>query len=102
VVRPTDHEPETASELATVPILRTPEYSSRAQLAGLPEDKLIVNDVEATELPALVDQISDLTDVPLAMAARRLQIDPLSVMELIDDEVLPRAHTATIVVPLLL
>jgi hypothetical protein len=84
------------------PIPRTPEYSSSAQLAGLPDDKLIVNDVEATEPPALVDQISDLTDVPLAMAARRLQIDPPSVMEVIDDEVLPRAHTATSVLPLLL
>ena len=41
----------------------------------------MVNDVEATEPPAEVDQISDLTVAPLAKA-RRAQVEPLSVMEL--------------------
>ena len=84
------------------PILKTPEYSSRAQLAGVPEEKLIVNDVEATEPPAPVDHISDLTAVPLLTKAWRAQIDPPSMIELMEDVVLPSEHTATIVLPLLL
>jgi len=62
----------------------------------------MVKDVEATEPPALVDHISDLTDVPLFKPAWNVQTDPLSVIELIEDEVLARAHTATMVLPLLL
>jgi hypothetical protein len=62
----------------------------------------MVKDVEATETPGPVDHISDLTAVPLFTNARKDQADPLSEMELMEDEVLPRAHTATIVLPLLL
>jgi hypothetical protein len=69
-------------------MLRTPEYSSRAQLAGAPPDMLMVKDVEETELPAAVDHISDRTAVPLLIPARKVQADPLSVMELMEDEVL--------------
>jgi hypothetical protein len=58
---------------------------------------LTVNEVEATEPPALVDHISDLTTVPLLTAAWKAQVDPLSVIELMEDEVFPRAHTATMV-----
>jgi hypothetical protein len=63
---------------------------------------LIVKDLEATEPPALVDQISDRTAVPLFTPAWKVQADPASVIEPMDDVVLPRAHTATIVLPLLL
>jgi hypothetical protein len=80
-------------------MLRTPEYSSSAQLAGAPPDMLMVKDVEATEPPAPVDHISDRTAVPLLMPARKVQVDPLSTIELMEDEVLPRAHTATMVLP---
>jgi len=38
----------------------------------------------------------------LLTKARKAQTDPLSVIELIEDVVLPRAHTATMVLPLLL
>jgi hypothetical protein len=61
-----------------------------------------VNDVEATEAPALVDHISERTAVPLLAKARRAQTDPLSVIELIEDVLFPSAQTATIVLPLLL
>ena len=60
----------------------------------------MVKEVEATEPPALVDHISDLTAVPLFTPAWNVQTDPLSVIELTEDEVLPRAHTATIVLAL--
>jgi len=60
----------------------------------------MVNDEEATEPPAPVVHTSDLTDVPLLTQARRAHADPLSVIELMEDAVLPRAHTATIVLPL--
>src|ERR1700691_2934670 len=93
-------DPAVASFVAVMPIARTPEYSSRAQLTGLPPDMLIVNVFDATEPPAPVDQISDLTAVPLVTYARKAQADPLSVIELIDDVVFPRAHTATMVLPL--
>jgi hypothetical protein len=62
----------------------------------------MVNEVEATAPPALVDHISDLTAVPLFTPARNVQVDPLSVIELMEDEVFPSAQTATIVLPLLL
>jgi hypothetical protein len=62
----------------------------------------MVNDVEATEAPALVDHISDRTAVPLLTKARNAQTDPLSAIELMEDVVLPRAQTATMVLPLLL
>jgi hypothetical protein len=62
----------------------------------------MVKDAEATEAPALVDHISDLTAVPLLTKARRAQTDPLSVIELMEDVVLPRAQTATTVLLLLL
>jgi hypothetical protein len=58
---------------------------------------LIVNEVEATEPPAVVDQISDLTAVPLFTPAWKLQLDPLSVIEPMNDEAPHRAHTATMV-----
>jgi hypothetical protein len=64
---------------------------------GVPPDTLTVKDVEATEPPALVDHISDLTAVPLFAKARKAQVDPLSVIELMEDVVLPSAHTATMV-----
>jgi hypothetical protein len=57
----------------------------------------MVKDVEATEPPALVDHISDRTAVPLLMAACKVQVEPLSTIELMEDEVPPRAHTATMV-----
>jgi hypothetical protein len=57
--------PEVPEAVAVVPMLRTPEYSSIPQLAGALPEILIVNDVEATEPPALVDHISDLRVVPL-------------------------------------
>jgi hypothetical protein len=60
---------------------------------------LIVKDVEATESPAPVDHISDLTAVPLFAKARRVQADPLSEIELMADEALPNAQTATMVLP---
>jgi hypothetical protein len=85
-----------------MPMLSTPAYSSSAQLVGEPPDMLMVKDVEATEPPAPVDHTSDLTAVPLFTWARKLQTDPLSVIELMEDEELPRAQTATMVLPLLL
>jgi hypothetical protein len=63
---------------------------------------LTVNEEEATEPPAGVDQISDLTAVPLLTKPRKAQADPPSVIELMEDDVLPRAHTATTVLLLLL
>ena len=95
----TDIVPDASVLVAVAPMLNTPEYSSIAQLAGVGPDSVIVNDVEATEPPAVVDHISDLTAVPPFTPAWNVQTDPLSVIELIDDEVLPRAHTATIVLP---
>jgi len=62
----------------------------------------MLTDVDATEPPALVDHISVLTAVPLLTKARKAQTDPLSVIELMEDVVLPRAQTATMVLPLLL
>jgi hypothetical protein len=62
----------------------------------------MVNEVEAAEPPAAVDHISDLTAAPLLANARRAQADPLSVIALMDDEVLPSAQTATMVLPALL
>jgi hypothetical protein len=59
----------------------------------------MVNKVDATEPPAVVDHISDLTAVPLFAKARKAQADPPSVIEVMDDEVLPSAHTATMVFP---
>ncbi len=59
------------------------------------------NDFEATEPLAPVVQISDRTPVPLTKA-RKVQVDPLSVIELIEDEVLPRAQVTTTVLPMLL
>jgi len=62
---------------------------------------LMVKDVEATEPPAPVDHISDRTAVPSLMPAPKVQVDPpLSVIELMEEDVLPRAHTATTVLPL--
>jgi len=81
----TDIVPEVAAFVVVPPRLQTPEYSSSAQLAGVPLDKLMVKDVEATEPPALVDHISDLTDVPLFTPAWNFQTDPLSVIELIEE-----------------
>jgi hypothetical protein len=89
-----------AAAVAVAPRLKTPAYSSRAQLAGVPPDILMVKDVEATEPPAVVDHISDLTAVPLFTPAWNVQTDPLSVIELIEDVVLPKAQTATMVLPL--
>jgi hypothetical protein len=63
---------------------------------------LTVKNFEATEPPALVDQISDRTAVPLFIPAWNVQADPASVIEPIDEVVLPRAHTATMVLPPLL
>jgi hypothetical protein len=91
--------PDVAAFVAVVPMLRTPAYSSSAQLAGAPLDILIVKDVDATEPPAAVDHISDRTAVPLLTKARDVQVDPPSVIELIEELVLPRAHTATSVLP---
>ena len=62
----------------------------------------MVNDVEATEPPALVDHVSVLTAVPLVAKARKLHVDPPSVIELMEDVVFPRAQTATTVLLLLL
>jgi hypothetical protein len=92
--------PEVAAFVAVPPMLRTPAYSSRAQLAGVPPEILIVKEVEATEPPAAVDQISDRTAVPLLTNARDVQAEPLSVIELMEEVVLPSAHTATRVLPL--
>ncbi len=88
--------------VAVAPRFSTPAYSSSAQLAGVPPDILIVKDVEATEPPAPVDHISDRTAVPLLTKARSAQTDPLSVMELMEEDVFPKAQTATMVLPLLL
>jgi hypothetical protein len=64
---------------------------------------LIVRDVDAIEPPAPVDQISDLTAVPLLTKARKLQTDPpLSLIELMEEDVIPRAQAATNVFPVLL
>jgi len=62
----------------------------------------MVNEVEATEPPAVVDHISDLTAVPLLTNARKAQADPASVIELMEDKVLAMEQTATMVLPLLL
>jgi len=62
----------------------------------------MLKDVEATEPAAVVDQISDLTAVPLFTPAWNVQVDPLSVIEAMEDVVFPRAQTATMVLPLLL
>jgi hypothetical protein len=62
----------------------------------------MTNDEEATDPPAAVDQISVLTAVPLFAKARMAQVDPLSVIELMEEVVLPSAQTATTVLPLLL
>src|SRR5580658_2732731 len=97
---PAEMLPEVASLVAVMPMPDTPAYSSSAQLAGVPPDMFIVKDVEATEPPAPVDHISDRTAVPLSMPARTVQVDPLSVIEPMEDEVPPRAHTATMVLPL--
>src|SRR5580698_4506512 len=83
-------------------MLATPEYSSSAQLVGVPGEVATVNEVEATDPPAVVDQISDLTAVPLSTNACRAQVEPLSVIELIEDEVFPSAQVATTVLPLAL
>jgi hypothetical protein len=88
--------------MAVAPRFSTPAYSSSAQLAGVPPDILMVKDVDATEALALVDHISVRTAVPLLTKARKAQTDPLSVIELMEDVVLPRAQTATMVLPLLL
>jgi hypothetical protein len=95
-------DPEVALLVAIAPMLCTPEYSSSAQLAGPPPPaREIVNDVEAREPPALADQISDLTKVPLFEPAWNLQtVPPVSVIELMEEVVLPRAQTATMVLPL--
>ena len=85
--------------MAVAPRFSTPAYSSSAQLAGVPPDMLMLKDVDATDVPALVDHISDRTAVPLFTKARNAQVDPLSVIELMEDEVLPSAHTATTVLP---
>ena len=100
MVRLTDIVPAVAKEVDVMPRLATPEYSSMAQLAALPADMVMVRDFEATEPLAAVDQISDLTAVPLATKACRAQTDPLSLIELIEDVVFPKAHTATTVLPL--
>src|SRR5262245_54926178 len=92
--------PELPAAVAVLPSEATPEYSSRAQLAGVPPDMLMVKRFEATEPPAEVDQISDRTALPLFTAVRKAQVDPLSVIELIDDEVLPKEHAMTTVLPL--
>jgi hypothetical protein len=97
VVKLTDGWFEVALLVAVVPRLATPEYSSRVQLAGVPPEILTVNEVEATEPLALVDQISVRTADPLFTPARNAQAEPLSVIEPIEDETLPSAHTATIV-----
>jgi len=102
VVNETDIVPEVAAPMAELPSSTTPLYSSSAQLAGVPPAMLMVKEVEVTEAPAAVDQISDLTAAPLLENACKLQTDPLSVIELMEDEVLPKAHTATTVLPLLL
>ena len=60
----------------------------------------MTNDEEATDPPAAVDQISVLTAVPLLATARSAQVDPLSVIELMEEVVFPSAHTATTVLPL--
>jgi hypothetical protein len=73
-----------------------------AQLAVVAPEILTLKDVEATEPPAVVDHISDLTAVPLFTPAWNVHTDPLSVIELMEDVVLPKAHTATMVLPLLL
>ena len=98
----TDHTPEVAAFEAVAPMALTPEYSSSAQLAGVAAEMLTLNDVEATEPPALVDHISDRTAVPLVANVRKVHFDPPSVIELIEDVVFPRAHVATTVLPLLL
>jgi hypothetical protein len=59
---------------------------------------LMMNVDDATDPPAGVDQISDRT-VPLLAPAPKVQIDPPSLIEAIDDDVLASAHTATMVLP---
>lgn len=95
----TDIVPEVPALVAVLPRLTTPLYSSSAQLAVVPPEILTLNDVEATEPLAVVDHISDLTEVLLFVAAWKVQTDPLSVIELMEEVVLPKAQTATTVLP---
>ena len=85
--------------MAVAPRLCTPAYSSSAQLAGAALDKVMAKDAEATEPPTPVVHISERTAVPLFTPAWNVHVDPLSTIDLTEDDVLPSAHTATIVLP---